>query len=331
MGLALIGLLAPLLLGIRLPGDPASAPPTDNWVFSFERRVRARAEQITKPKVVFVGGSNLIFGVKASALGERIGRPVVNYGLIGPLGLDLIAQRAGEIIQPGDWVVIAPEYGHFYEFPTNSWRTAWLEMQEPTTPFPWWRSPWSRERARQKCARVPAWLSIPTEGFSNGPSGRSGKSSGPYETAAFGPDGEMIHPRPDPAASITRSVPDAAKQLNFQTSVGAEGFEHLRALCERLHARLVIMPAIRITESEQDYGLVEEFERRWVEFATERGAIALLGPGGNTLHGKTYAFDTEYHLNDLGVQQMEGRLAAALLRLFAKSIPAPLPAGQPAP
>ena len=331
MGLALIGLLAPLLLGIRLPGDPASAPPTDNWVFSFERRVRARAERITKPTVVFVGGSNLMFGVKASALGERIGRPVVNYGLIGPLGLDLIAQRAGEIIQPGDWVVIAPEYGHFYELPTNSWRIAWLRARVPVGTQPWWRDLWSRERAREKCARVPAWLSLPTEGFSNGPSGRSGKSTSPYETGAFGSDGEMVFKRPDPAESITRSVPDAAKQLNFQTSVGAEGFAHLRALCERQHARLAIMPAIRITEPEQDYALIEEFERRWVAYATERGASALLGPGEHTLRGKTYAFDTEYHLNDLGVQQMEGRLAAALLRLFAKSIPAPLPASQPAP
>jgi hypothetical protein len=67
---------------------------------------------------------------------------------------------------------------------------------------------------------------------------------------------------------------------------------------------------------------------RWVEFATERGAIALLGPGEHPLRGETYAFTTEYHLNDLGVQQLAGRLAAALLRLFAQPIPAPLPASK---
>lgn len=328
MGLALIGLLAPLLLGIRLPGEPVSAPPTDNWAFAFERRVRARAERITKPKVVFVGGSNLLFGMKAGSLGERIGRPVVNYGWIGPLGLDLIAERAGEIVRPGDWVVIAPEYGHFYDFPTNNWRTAWLEQQVPTTALPWWRSPWSRERARQKCAVVPAWLSVPTESFSAGAFAKSGKASGPYDIAAFGLDGEMIHKRPDPARSIARSVPNAAQDLNFQTSVGAAGFEHLRKICERQQARLAIMPAIRITEPEQDYALIEEFERRWVDFATGHGAVALLGPRENTLHGKKYAFDTEYHLNDLGVHHMEDRLAAALLKLFAKPTLAPAPASK---
>lgn len=328
MGLALIGLLAPLLLGIRLPGEPISAPPEDNWAFAFERRVRARAERITKPKIVFVGGSNLLFGMKAGSLGERIGRPVVNYGWIGPLGLDLIAERAGEIVGPGDWVVIAPEYGHFYEFQTNNWRTAWMATRAPTTPPPWWRGMWSRERARQKCAVVPAWLSIPTESFSGGAFSKSGKASGPYDIAAFGPDGELTHKRPDPAQSIARSVPAAGKELDFQSSVGATGFEHLRKVCERQQARLAIMPPIRVTEPEQDYALNEEFERRWVDFATGHGAVALLGPGESTLPGKKYAFDTEYHLNDLGVHHMEERLAAALLKLLAKPTPAPVPASK---
>lgn len=328
MGLALIGLLAPLLLGIRLPGEPVAAPPTDNWAFAFERRVRARAERLTKPKVVFVGGSNLLFGMKAGSLGERIGRPVVNYGWIGPLGLDLIAERAGEIVRPGDWVVIAPEYGHFYEFQTNNWRTAWLETRAPTIPPPWWHGLWSRERARRKCAAVPAWLSVPTESFSSEPFAKSGKASGPYDIAAFGPDGEMIHQRPDAAQSIARSVPAAGKELDFSTSVGVTGFEHLCQVCERQQARLAVMPAIRVTEPEQDYALVEEFERRWVEFAREHGAAVLLGAGESTLPGKQYAFDTEYHLNDLGVHHMEERLATALLKLFAKSPRTSVPASK---
>lgn len=328
MGLSLIGLLAPLLLGIRLPGEPVSPPPTDNWAFAFERRVRARAGRITKPKVVFVGGSNLLFGLKAESLGERIDRPVVNYGWIGPLGLDLIAERAGEIVGPGDWVVIAPEYGHFYEFQTNNWRTAWMETRAPTIAPPWWRGLWSRERARQKCAVAPAWLSVPTESFSAGAFAKSGKASGPYDIAAFGPDGELIFKRPDPAQSIVRSVPVATNALNFQTSVGATGFEHLLKVCERQQARLAIMPAIRVTDPEQDYALIEEFERRWVSFAIEHGAAVLLGPGESTLQGKKYAFDTEYHLNDLGVHHMEERLAAALLKLFAKRSPAPAPASK---
>lgn len=322
MGLALIGLLAPLLLGIRMPGEPVGAPPTDNWAFAFERRVRARAERITKPKVVFVGGSNLLFGIRAEALGERIGRPVVNYGWIGPLGLDVIAERAGEIVRPGDWVVIAPEYGHFSQFQTNHWRTAWLEMQTPPTASPWWQDFWSRERARQKCAQVPAWLSVPTERLSAGRSAGSGKASGPYEIAAFGPDGELIFKRPVALRSIARSVPVATNTFNFETSVGAAGFDHLRKLCERQRARLAIMPAIRVTEVENDYALIEEFEHRWVDFATGHGAVALLGPDQNRMHGKKYAYDTEYHLNDIGVQQMEERLAAALLKLFAKTAPA---------
>ncbi|PAW77168.1 MAG: hypothetical protein B9S33_20385 [Pedosphaera sp. Tous-C6FEB] len=328
MGLALIGLLAPLLLGIRLPGEPVIAPATDNWAFAFERRVRARAERITKPKVVFVGGSNLLFGMNARSLGEQIDRPVVNYGWIGPLGLDVIAERAGEIVRPGDWVVIAPEYGHFYEFKTNDWRTAWLAARTPAVPPAWWQGLWSRERARQKCAAVPAWLSIPTESFSSRPFVRSGKASGAYELAAFGPDGELLLKRPDAAPSIARSVPEAGKQLDFSTSVGVAGFEHLRKICEQQGARLAVMPPIRVTEPEQDYALIEEFERRWVAFARERGAAVLIEAGGSTLPGKQYAFDTEYHLNDLGVQHMEGRLTVALLKLFARPPQLPVPASK---
>jgi len=316
VGLALLGLLVPLLLGIRMPGASGDGTAsTKNWMHIMELRIRLRAEKITEPKVIFVGGSNLIFGMRDKALGRRINRPVVNYGLVAGFGLDLIAECAAEVVRPGDWVVVAPEAGHFFlPTPTNQVRADFLKARRSTSILPWWKKFWSREKARQMCVSLPAWFSTRT------------KSVSPYEVAAYGPDGELIYQRPKVAAFVESTGSSLnGKVIDFQTSWGAVGFEHLRKVCEQRHARLAVMPAIRVADPKKDYAQTEEFERLWVDHAVKRGAAVLLGPGESTLHEKQYVFDTEWHLNDAGVRVMEERLVAALLKLFGEPPRAPAP------
>ena len=62
------------------------------------------------PRVILVGGSNLMFGVDSAVLEDALGLPVVNMGVFGGLGLlaplDVILPH----VQPGDTVVLVPEY-----------------------------------------------------------------------------------------------------------------------------------------------------------------------------------------------------------------------------
>lgn len=62
------------------------------------------------PRVILVGGSNLMFGVDSAVLEDALGLPVVNMGVFGGLGLlaplDVILPH----VRPGDTVVLVPEY-----------------------------------------------------------------------------------------------------------------------------------------------------------------------------------------------------------------------------
>ena len=94
----ILALAAPLLIGLDVPRFFPAAPATP-WVNKIDEGVRARAERIDGRRVIFVGGSNVLFGLNAPSLEKRIGVPVVPYGTHAGLGMDLISARAAEIVE----------------------------------------------------------------------------------------------------------------------------------------------------------------------------------------------------------------------------------------
>jgi len=71
-------------------------------------------ESVPAPRIVFVGGSNLAFGLDSAKVEAELGRRVVNMGMGFNMGLrfmlDLVEPRLGS----GDLVVLVPEYNLFY-------------------------------------------------------------------------------------------------------------------------------------------------------------------------------------------------------------------------
>lgn len=75
-----------------------------------------RLEHLQSPKVIFVGGSNLAFGLDSDLVQRELGQPVVNMGLHAALGLRYMLEEIRPHTNPGDVVVIVPEYRQFYGF-----------------------------------------------------------------------------------------------------------------------------------------------------------------------------------------------------------------------
>jgi hypothetical protein len=63
------------------------------------------------PRIVFIGGSGLIFGLDSTCVESAFGLPVVNAGLHAGLGLQFILRHARTYVRPGDIIIIIPEYG----------------------------------------------------------------------------------------------------------------------------------------------------------------------------------------------------------------------------
>jgi len=88
-------------------------PDHDDYLAIVGRKVEL-LEKSTPPRIVFVGGSNLAFGLDSARVQQQLGLPVVNMGMGFNMGLrfmlDLVEPRLGS----GDTVVLVPEYNLFY-------------------------------------------------------------------------------------------------------------------------------------------------------------------------------------------------------------------------
>lgn len=66
-----------------------------------------------QPRVIFVGGSNLAFGLNSPLIQRRLGRSVVNMGLSAGLGLRFMLAEVKPYLRSGDLVVVVPEYEQY--------------------------------------------------------------------------------------------------------------------------------------------------------------------------------------------------------------------------
>lgn len=66
-------------------------------------------------KILIVGGSNALYGMRCAVLRERLELPCVNLTTGVPVGLDILLTRARPYIEPGDIVLTPFEYEFFSE------------------------------------------------------------------------------------------------------------------------------------------------------------------------------------------------------------------------
>jgi hypothetical protein len=72
-----------------------------------------RLERTHPPRIIFIGGSNLPFGIQSDLLERELGRPVVNMGLIGALDPEFLLNEVRGRVGAGDVVVLSLEYNLF--------------------------------------------------------------------------------------------------------------------------------------------------------------------------------------------------------------------------
>jgi len=68
------------------------------------------------PRLIFIGGSSLTYGIDSGRIGERLGYHPVNMGLHVGIGLELMLEEVEPAVRPGDIVVVTPEYLVFDQF-----------------------------------------------------------------------------------------------------------------------------------------------------------------------------------------------------------------------
>lgn len=85
----------------------------DAYLCAYKNKCRL-LESTPSPRIIFVGGSNLAFGLDSKRIKDSLHVNVVNTGLQADIGLKFMVDDISLYARKGDIVVLAPEYDIFY-------------------------------------------------------------------------------------------------------------------------------------------------------------------------------------------------------------------------
>ena len=71
-------------------------------------------QNIPPPRIIFIGGSNLSFGLNSKMIKDSLSLNPINTGIHGNIGLIYMMDNTLPYIKSGDIVVVSPEYQQFY-------------------------------------------------------------------------------------------------------------------------------------------------------------------------------------------------------------------------
>ena len=82
-----------------------------SWLRMMYKDKIAVAKKVEAPKrLIVTGGSGAHYTINSQLLEDKLGIPVLNLGLDGPIGLDVILPSILEQVKSGDIVLLIPEY-----------------------------------------------------------------------------------------------------------------------------------------------------------------------------------------------------------------------------
>lgn len=91
----------------------------NEYMYAFKDKIDLLAEA-PSPRIIFVGGSNLAFGLNSEIVHQELGLNPVNLGLHVGIGLFPLLRAVEKHVRPEDVIVISPEYRAMFSSPRCS-------------------------------------------------------------------------------------------------------------------------------------------------------------------------------------------------------------------
>ena len=86
---------------------------SNDYLMAYKKKCEL-LEYTSSPRIIFIGGSNLAFGLDSKRIQDSLGINVINYGLHAGIGLKYMTDDISMYYKPGDVLVFAPEWTQFY-------------------------------------------------------------------------------------------------------------------------------------------------------------------------------------------------------------------------
>lgn len=81
-----------------------------SWLRTMYEMKVALAEDVEKPKIIIAGGSGVHYTINSEVMEEALGMAVINFGTNGGIGLDVLLASVVDQVNPGDIMLLIPEY-----------------------------------------------------------------------------------------------------------------------------------------------------------------------------------------------------------------------------
>lgn len=306
-----IGLLI-FMFAVRIQlGVPTAS---SAWIHEIINRKQRAASLIKEPKLVLLGGSATLFGIKASVLELELGVPVINGGLHAGLGMNCILREGKKMLRPGDTVMLFPEY-ELLSFGENN-RREWAAITYLDFIL-------SRDSNHYLCLpladQIEIALMTPLDRIGRGIKGRwmpekllPVSEYNPYDVVWLDDHGDMTghyaERRPAIAEDRDNRVCDS---LINGFSLDEEGFQLISEFSRWAmanHVRVIAGFPCMVDRDEYDSHMISVLEAKLISYFSKEG-IYVVGSIGESLLSRIDFFDTIYHPTEEASVRISSRLA----------------------
>ncbi len=266
-----------------------------------------RLYSIDEPKVIVAGGSSVAFGMDSELMERQLGMPCVNFGLYADLGTKAMLDLSEDAIGRGDIVIICPEtdvqtYSLHFDA-RNMWQAAENKpsviLKLPT------------DDIMKVLAAFPDYYKAKKDFYKNG---TTPNPEGVYRADSFDEYGDIVYKRP---YNTMLTFADENKPVSLSPSLMTDEFasylnEYARK-AQRKGAKVYFsFPPIN-AEALSD-GTTQKSIYEFYTSVCEKLDFEVISSIEEYIMDGEYFFDTNYHLNDTGVQYRTSLLSSDILR-----------------
>lgn len=105
-----VPVIAVIVIGIFLPTTPRAS----KSLLMANIDKNSLLLETPSPRILFVGGSNLSFGLNSQMINDSLQLNPINTAIHASIGIKFMLDNTLDYVKKGDIVILAPEYSHFY-------------------------------------------------------------------------------------------------------------------------------------------------------------------------------------------------------------------------
>jgi hypothetical protein len=305
------GCLVWVLLFYTVLGTPVSK---SQWIVDAYRIKDKAASAIAGPKVVFVAGSNVMFGINSESLSAFWDKPVVNYGVHAGLGLAYILARSKQVLAPGDIAILPLEY-EFFQEQNDYTETLLVHMVSNDADYYYalplheklrvmGKIPLRRLRHGLKSALQRKLQQQPDDVLSD-------QGADAYTVANINAYGDQVNLEQENMDDRGRDRIARLKAVTLDHSgiseYAREILNDYLAWARANDVCLLVMPSSHVYFDEYRGPVYAGFLRN-IRHYFDESSVPYIGDPYNYMYEKSYYFDRRYHLTSPGIEKRTGRI-----------------------